>query len=152
MAALKSNSSVVHMPRRGISEVVASILLVAVVAVASFLAVNTSTKQIAENEKTVEETLSEKGMQIQELLSVISSREVPSKIIIEMINYGIKDIVLDSVHVDGRKSAFILKNGDVIITNKIIPKKEILILETNTTGSSVQLITDTGNIINIKTQ
>lgn len=140
------------MQRRGISEVVASILLIGVVAVASLLAVNTSSKQITESEKTVEGALSQKSMQIQELVSIISSKAVSNKVLVEMINYGLKDIMIADVLVDGRKAGFILKDGDVIVPINTIPKKKILVLETNMTGSSVQMITDTGNLININLQ
>jgi flagellin-like protein len=138
------------MCRRGISEVIASILLVATIAVASLLAATTSSKQITESEKTIEEELSNKAAQIQELLGVISAKTASDKISLEIINYGLKEIVLESVLVDGKESGFALKDDDIIITNNTIPKKRILVLETNTTGNSVQLITDTGNLINIK--
>ncbi|MGI0004297.1 MAG: hypothetical protein ACREAX_03265 [Candidatus Nitrosotenuis sp.] len=140
------------MSRRGISEIVASILLITVVATVSFLAVNVSTKQITENEKTITEALHEKSTQIQELMSVLSSKTNSNKIILEIINYGMKEITLDSVLVDGTESMFVLKYDGAIITNKTIPKKKIIVLETNTMGASVQLITNTGNLIGIKIQ
>ena len=138
------------MQRRGISEVVASILLITVIATTSVLATNASSKQIAENEKTVTEALHEKSTQIQELISVISIKTNSNKIILEVLNYGIKEIIIDKVLVDGRESAFILKDGNLIITHNTIPKKKILVLETNMTGRSIQLITDTENLFNIK--
>jgi hypothetical protein len=103
----------------------------AVVASVSVLAVNTSAKQITENERTVRDALSEKTAQIQELVSVISSKASTNKLTLEMINYGMREIVIEDVLVDGQRSDFVLKNTGVIIANKTIPKKQIILLETN---------------------
>ncbi len=138
------------MQRRGISEVVASILLITIIATASVLATNAASKQITENEKTVTEALHQKSTQVQELMSVISSKTNSNKIILEVLNYGIKEIIIDKVLVDGRESAFILKDGNIITTHNAIPKKKILVLETNMTGRTIQLITDTENLFNVK--
>jgi flagellin-like protein len=151
MTFLKSIAVIVWVAKRGISEVVASILLIAVISTASFLAVTASSKQILEKKTTVSEALHEKGTQIQELVSVITSKADSGKISFELLNYGIKEITVDDVLVDGKKSAFTIKeNGKN--TSNIIPKKKIIVLETNTTGNSIQLVTGTGNLIGIKIQ
>ncbi|MFY9301236.1 MAG: hypothetical protein WAO91_08615 [Candidatus Nitrosotenuis sp.] len=139
------------MGKRGISEIVASILLIAVIATASFLAVTVSSKQIMESKTTVSEALHEKGVQIQELVSVITSKADSKKISLELLNYGMKEIIVDDVFVDGKKSAFVLKENGMALSDTI-PKKKIVVLETNTTGNSVQLVTGTGNLIGIKIQ
>ena len=136
--------------RRAVSEVVSSIVLIAVIAAASFLATGTSTKQTIGNERTVSEALQQKGMQIQELVSVIDCKTNPDKIILEMVNYGVKTITIDRVLVDGAESGFAIKHKGLTLQNNTIPKKAIFVLETNMTGGSVQLITGTGNLINIK--
>ena len=137
--------------RRAISEVVAAMLMLAVIATASFLAVSGSSKQTLENEKTVAEALHEKSTQIQELVSVISQKVQPNKIILEIINYGLKEITIQKVLVDGNESTFAIKNDQgALFTNNTIPKKTILVLEANMMGKSIQLITTTGNLINIK--
>lgn len=151
MTFLKSNAVIVWVAKRGISEVVASILLIAVITTASFLAVTASSKQIMESKTTVSEALHEKGAQIQELVSVITSKADSSKISLEMLNYGMMEITVDDVLVDGKKSAFTIKENGAALPNTI-PKKKLVVLETNATGNSVQLITGTGNLIEIKIQ
>ena len=137
--------------RRGTSEVVAAMLMLTVIATASFLAVSSSSKQTLENEKTIAEALHEKNTQIQELVGVISQKVHPNKIILEIINYGLKEITIQKVLIDGNESTFIIKNDHgTLFTNNTIPKKTILVLEANMVGKSIQLITTTGNLINIK--
>ncbi|MGQ0771730.1 MAG: hypothetical protein ACT4NT_03035 [Nitrososphaerota archaeon] len=137
--------------RRATSEVVAAMLMFTVIATASFLAVSISSKQTLENEKTITEALHEKNTQIQELVSVISQKTQPNKIVLEMINYGLKEITIQKVLVDGNESEFVIKNDHgALFTNNTIPKKTILVLEANMVGKSIQLITTTGNLINIK--
>ncbi len=137
--------------RHAISEVVAAMLMLAVIATASFLAVNGSSKQTLENEKTVAEALHEKSTQVQELISVISKKVQPSKMVLEIINYGLKEITIQKVLVDGNESTFAIMNDHgMLFTNNTIPKKTILVLEADMIGKSIQLITTTGNLINIK--
>lgn len=137
--------------RRGVSEVIATILLMAVIATVSFLALNNSSKQTMENEKTVTEALYEKSTQIQELLSVIGHKTNSGKIQLELFNYGLKEIILDGVFVDGKEASFVLSDGSgVVFVNNTFAQKKIMMLETNMTGRSVQLLTNTKNLIDIK--
>lgn len=136
--------------RRAVSEVVAAVLLVVVVATASFLAASSSSKQTVESSKTVAETLRDKGMRVQELIGVISSKIESDRVVLEIINYGTKDITLEKVLVDGKESEFVLKEGTVEFVNNTISKKRILVLEASMVGKSIQMLTTTGNFVNIK--
>lgn len=136
--------------RRAVSEVVAAVLLVAVVAAASFLAVSSSSKRTMEGEKTVAEALRDRNMQVQELIGIISQRTQPDRVILEIINYGMKEITLEKILVDGKESEFVLKDDTVVLANKTIPKKKIVVLEANMVGKSVQILTTTGNFVNVK--
>lgn len=101
--------------RRGVGEVVAAMLLMAVIATVSFLALNNSSNQTMENEKTVTEALYEKSTQIQELISVIGHKTNSGKIQLELFNYGLKEIILDGVFVDGKEASFVLYDGEGIV-------------------------------------
>lgn len=137
--------------RRGVGEVVAVIMLMAVIATASILALGASSKQMMGNQKTVADALHDKGAQIQELLSVLQQKVQPSKIRLEVFNYGLKDIVLQAVLVDGKNTTYLLYDGNgKTFVNNTIPQRKIMILETNDAGGSVQLITNTQNLIDIK--
>ncbi|MEW6043991.1 MAG: hypothetical protein AB1608_06975 [Thermoproteota archaeon] len=137
--------------RRGVGEVVAVIMLMAVIATTSMLALGASSKQTLDSEKTVAGALNDKGAQIQELLSVIQQNVQPTKIRLEVFNYGLKDIVLEAVLVDGKKTTYLLSDSyGQAFANNTIPQRKIMVLEANTVGGSVQLITDTQNLIDIK--
>ncbi|MFN3654206.1 MAG: hypothetical protein ACK4TO_02635 [Candidatus Nitrosotenuis sp.] len=129
----------------------AIIVLMGVIATTSILALGASSKQMLDSEKTVADALHEKGAQIQELLSVIQQNVQPDKIKLEIFNYGLKDIVLKAVLVDGKKTMYLLhdSNGQVF-ANNTIPQRKIMVLETYGIGDSVQLITDTQNLIELK--
>lgn len=137
--------------RRGVGEVVAVIILMAVIATTSILALGASSKQTLDGEKTVADALHDKGAQIQELLSVIQQNIHPDKIKLEVFNYGLKDIVIEAVLVDGKKTTYVLHDSyGQAFTNNTIPQRKIMVLEANGVGGSVQLITDTQNLIEIK--
>lgn len=137
--------------RRGVGEVVAVIILMAVIATMSILALGASSRQTLDSEKTVADALHDKGAQIQELLSVIQQDVQLGKIRLEVFNYGLKDIVLEAVLVDGKKTTYLLydSNGHAF-TNNTIPQRKIMVLETDDVGRSVQLITNTQNLIELK--
>jgi len=85
------------MHKRGISETVSVVLLLVVIATASYFALSESSKRIIDNEKTVTDTLEIKGSQIQELLSVITINTTLGNTTLEILNYGTKNIVIDRV-------------------------------------------------------
>jgi hypothetical protein len=137
--------------RRGVGEVVAVIILMAVIATTSILALGASSKQTLDSEKTVADALHDKGAQIQELLSVIQQDVQPDRIRLEVLNYGLKDMVLEVVLVDGKKTTYLLHdNNGQAFANNTIPQGKIMVLEIGGVGGSVQLITDTQNLIELK--
>jgi hypothetical protein len=138
--------------RRGVGEVVAVIMLMTVITTTSLVALGASSKHMLQSEKTVADALHDKGVQIQELLSVIQQNTHLGKIRLEIFNYGLKEIVLEKVLVDGRETTFaLLDDYGRTFPNNTIPQRKIMVLEANAVGTSVQLITDTQNLIDIKT-
>jgi hypothetical protein len=135
--------------RRAISEVIAATLLIAVIASTSFLALNSTSKKIIENQNSVADTLEIKGGQIQELLSIISKKSVGNTITAELLNYGLKDITITAVLVDGTNSAYTLVDSNGADQSNKIIRKEILTLQIPKSGQTVQIITNTKNILKI---
>jgi hypothetical protein len=134
---------------RAISEVMATILLIGVVATASFLALNGASKKTIEAQHSVADALELKGRQIQELLSVISKKSTGNTITIEFLNYGLKDIIITDVLVDGIGASYTLVDSSgANLADKIIRNK-ILTLQVQKRGQTVQIITDTKNIFKI---
>lgn len=137
--------------RRGVGEVVAVVLLMAVIATASVLALGAASRQTLDAERTVADAIHDKGSQIQELLSVLQQDTQSDKIRLEIFNYGLRDIVLEAVLVDGKKTDYLLHDGNgQAFANNTVPQRKIMVLETNGVGDSVQLITSTKNLIDIK--
>lgn len=135
--------------RRAISEVIAATFLIAVVATASFLALNGASKKILDAQHSVEDALELKGRQIQELLSIISKKSVRDMITVELVNYGLKDIVIAEILVDGVDAPYTLVDSNgVNLTDKIIRNK-ILTLQVQQNGKTIQIITDTKNLLQI---
>lgn len=135
--------------RRAVSEVVAVTLLIAVIATASFLALNGASKKTIEKQHSVADTLEFKGSQIQELLSIISKKSVGNTTTIELLNYGLKNITVTEVLIDGIGSSYTLVDSSgANQANKII-RKEILILQIPKSGQTIQIITNTKNILRI---
>lgn len=135
--------------RRAISEVISATFLIAVVATASFLALNGASKKILDAQHSVEDALELKGRQIQELLSIISKKSVRDMITVELVNYGLKDIVIAEILVDGVDAPYTLVDSNgVNLTDKIIRNK-ILTLQVQQNGKTIQIITDTKNLLQI---
>ena len=135
--------------RRAVSEVIAVILLIAVIATASFLALNGASKKTIEKQHSVEDMLESKSSQIQEMLSIISKKSIGNITTVELLNYGLKNITITEVLVDGVGSSYTLvdssgKNQD----NKII-RKEILTLQIPKGSQTIQIITNTKNMLRI---
>ncbi len=135
--------------RRAISEVIAATFLIAVVAAASFLALNGASKKILDAQHSVEDALELKGSQVQESLSIISKKSVRDMITVELVNYGLKDIVIAEILVDGVDAPYALVDSNgVNLTDKIIRNK-ILTLQVKQSGKTIQIITDTKNLLQI---
>jgi len=132
--------------RRAISEVIATTLLIAIVATASFLALNGASKKTIETQHSVADALELKGSQIQELLSIISKKSVGNTITVELLNYGLKDIIITEILVDGTAASYALVDSSgTNLVDKIIRNK-ILTLQVQKNGQTIQIITNTKNM------
>ncbi|WKT57204.1 hypothetical protein QVH35_07115 [Candidatus Nitrosotenuis chungbukensis] len=135
--------------RRAVSEVIAATLLIAVVATASFLAISGASKKTAETQHSVADALELKGRQVQELLSIISKKSAGDTITIELLNYGLKDIIITDVLVDGTGAPYTLVDSSGVNQDGKIIRNKILALQLQKGGQTVQIITDTKNILKI---
>lgn len=135
--------------RRAVSEVVAAIILLTVIAASSFLALNNTSKQIMENQRSVHDALESKGSQILEAISIISKKSAGNAITVELLNYGLKDIMITEVLVDGIGSSYIIVDSSGADQDNRIIRNKILSLQIPKSGQTVQIITNTKNIIKI---
>lgn len=136
------------MQKRGISEAVSVMMLLAVIAIASYFALNGSSKTTIELERSVVDAIEQKGSQTQELVSIIFVEKNLDGISLELINYGQKKITIDKVFVDGAPSPFILlDSAENVFFNNTLPQREIMQLHVGSVGNSVQILTDSKNIL-----
>ncbi|HSA97535.1 MAG TPA: hypothetical protein VLF17_00450 [Candidatus Nitrosotenuis sp.] len=135
--------------RRAIGEVVSATILIAVIAASSFLALNNASKKIIENQYSIHDALESKSSQIQEVISIISKKSVGNAITVELLNYGLKDIVITEVLVDGAGSSYILMDSGGANQDNKITRNKILVLQIPKGGQTVQIITDTKNMLKI---
>lgn len=134
--------------RQGTSEVIAALLIMGVVAGVSFLALSSSAKQVISNQRSVNEILDDKNSQIQELLSIINYTVDSGKINLELFNYGVQEIKISRILVDGTDANYTIYLQDGTPTNTI-PQKTLITLEVSNAGKSIQIITSTGNLIDM---
>jgi hypothetical protein len=137
------------MRRRGISEAVSAILLLAVIATASYFALNGTTKRTIDEERTISDAIELKGSQIRELLSVISTNISASSISMEILNYGTSDIIVEQVFIDGTPQPFTIFDSDGNILNHTVSPRKIITLHINSAGQSIQILTGSKNIITL---
>lgn len=135
--------------RRGVSEVVAATILLAVIAATSFLALNSVSKKITEGQNSVHDTLESKGRQIQEAVSIISKKSAGNAITLELLNYGPRDIAVTEVLVDGAGSPYTITDSDGEDQDNRMIRSRILVLHIPKSGQTVHIITDTKNIFRI---
>ncbi|TBR21258.1 MAG: hypothetical protein EPO63_08845 [Candidatus Nitrosotenuis sp.] len=135
--------------RRAVSEVVAATILLAVIAASSFLALNNASKRIIENQNSIHDALELKGGQIQEAISIISKKSDGDTITVELLNYGLKDIVITEILVDGTSSPYTLVDSSGTSQDSKMIRNRILSLLIPKSGQTVQIITNTKNMLKI---
>ncbi|CDI05042.1 hypothetical protein [Candidatus Nitrosotenuis uzonensis] len=134
---------------RGISEAVSAMVLLTVIATVSIYAMSNSTKNTTEHGLSISDVMEQKGMRTQELLSVISKNVSQDKIVLEVINYGTKEFLINKIFVDGNESAFtVLSAEGTHIENRTLMPRQILSLHVPQSGQTLQILTDSGNIFN----
>lgn len=136
------------MLRRGSSEAVSVVILAIVISTSSYYALSNSSQRITDNQRSAIDMMNLKNAQTQELISIISRDVSQETITLEMVNFGTKTIVIDSVFVDSIKYDFVLSNSTgYVFDNDVIPVREIMVLRIFGTGQSIQIITDSKNMI-----
>lgn len=138
------------MLRRGSSEAVSVVILAIVISTSSYYALSNSSQRITDNQRSAIDMMNLKNAQTQELISIISRDVSQETITLEMVNFGTKTIVIDSVFVDSIKYDFVLSNSTgYVFDNNVIPVREIMVLRIFGTGQSIQIITDSKNMIDL---
>lgn len=140
------------MNRRAISEAVSAVMLLGVVASVSFLALDGSVTNITDHETAAVGAMEQRGARVQELLSIISQNVLTDQVVVELINYGMYNITISSVFLDGVPSPeFVLLDSAGANAGRIIAPKQIVTLKAAGSGKTLQILTLSGNIIALQT-
>lgn len=155
--------------RSGLSEILSAIIIIAVVVAGLGLYVGLSEQRILGETITVKEAMEKKGDQhseLIELLDMIWLQSDPNILEVFLFNYGLKNITISNVIVNGTmefdkfsESAYVrdLKENTILPDNKTIPigKTSGLILNFTSQSSkpnaitNIVILTDSGKLIQI---
>lgn len=138
------------MKRKASGEVIAAIFLLAVTGTIMAVVVSSSSYHVSSDQDTVSESIKMSTQRVRELVSVIDITKNPDSTAIELINYGVTEIPIKSVMVDGKESPYTIKTHDENQLSKL-PVREIVMIEVPTSGDSVQIQTTAGNIFDFAT-
>ena len=146
--------------RRGISEIISSIIVISVVVAGLGIYVSISEQRILGDTITIKDALEQKNKQMSELVESISmfKNADPNVFEIYLHNYGLKNVTISKVYVNGTTDMTIFSNSfyvrdlnNIIISpnNKTIPVDQTseLILDFNNGGLPNHIPTDITNIV-----
>lgn len=125
-------------------------LLLVVIAAASFFALSNSAKNMEDSSMSVSDALERKGAQALELVSVISKDVLQNKITLELLNYGTRNIRIEDVLVDGKVAQFLMIGHDGSqIASKTLEPGRITLVQVAGSGQEIQLLTGSGGLLRI---
>lgn len=139
------------MKRRGISEIYATIMMFSIgLGIAGVLMMNSS-NQFNTQQQSAYQMLDYAQKKMSESISFVSGSDSSTGSSIEVVNYGLTNIQLNSVMVDTVQQTYsmTLINGT---TTSILPVREPVIISTNTQGSKMQIVTSNDSIFEFPLQ
>ncbi|MDE1813349.1 MAG: hypothetical protein KGH87_02350 [Thaumarchaeota archaeon] len=139
------------MKRRGISEIYATIMMFSIgLGIAGVLMINSS-NQFNTQQQSAYQMLDSAQKKMSESISFVSGSDSSTGSSIEVVNYGLTSIQLDSVMVDTVQQTYsmTLINGTA---TSVLPVREPVIISANKQGSKMQLVTSIGSIFEFPLQ
>jgi len=139
------------MQRRGISEIYATIMMFSIgLGIAGVLMMNSS-NQFNTQQQSAYQMLDSAQKKMSESISFVSGSDTGTGSSIEVVNYGLTSIQLDSVMVDTVQKTYsmTLINGTA---TSVLPVREPVVISTNIQGSKMQLVTSNGSIFEFPLQ
>jgi len=139
------------MKRRGISEIYATIMMFSIgLGIAGVLMMNSS-NQFNTQQQSAYQMLDSAQKKMSESISFVSGSDSSTGSSIEVVNYGLTNIQLNSVMVDTVQQTYsmTLINGTA---TSVLPVREPVIISTNTQGSKMQIVTSNGSIFEFPLQ
>jgi len=136
--------------RKAVSEVVAVTLILAAMTAVLGVALVMSNDQILSNKASASEAIDKAKQRVGELVALVHVEKDSNVMKVTLFNYGKEDITFDKVMVDGSEVAFSIKSPEGSNLDKV-PSKNAAIIEVNTVGSTIQIVTGSGNLFEFLT-
>jgi len=136
--------------RNAVSEVVAVALILAAMTAVLGVALVTSNDQILSHKASASDAIDRAKQRVGELVVLVHVEKGSNAMKVTLFNYGREDIAIDKVMVDGNQMAFAVKSPEGANLGKV-PSKQPAIIEVNRVGSTVQMITGSGNLFEFLT-
>ncbi|MGB6463105.1 MAG: hypothetical protein WBF38_02625 [Nitrosotalea sp.] len=133
------------MKRKAISEIYSAALMFAVTLAIAGLVIAASTNQFGKQQQSASQMLTSSQNKMSESVSFIAGRNTPGGSEVEVVNYGMTNLQIDSIMVDGIKVPYTISyiNGT---TTQSLPVREPIVIDADRSGSKMQLVTSNGSI------
>ncbi len=139
------------MKRKAISEIYSAALMFAVTLAIAGLVIAASTNQFGRQQQSASQMLTSSENKMSESVSFIAGRNTPAGSEVEIVNYGMTNLQIDSIMVDGTKASYTISyiNGT---RAQSLPVREPVVIDADRQGSKMQLVTSNNSIFEFPLQ
>jgi flagellin-like protein len=133
------------MKRKAISEIYSAALMFAITLAIAGLVIAASTNQFARQQQSASQMLTSSQNKMSESVSFIAGRNTSTGSEVEVVNYGMTNLQVDSILVDGTKTSYTISyiNGT---RTQSLSVREPMVIDADRSGSKMQLVTSNGSI------
>ena len=139
------------MERKAISEIYSAALMFAITLAIAGLIIAASTNQFGNQQKSASQMLTSSENKMSESISFIAGRNTPAGSEVEVVNYGLTNLQIDKIMIDGTKASYNISdiNGTPV---QSLPAREPIVIDADRSGSKMQLATSNGSIFEFTLQ
>ncbi len=139
------------MERKAISEIYSAALMFAITLAIAGLIIAASTNQFGNQQKSASQMLTSSENKMSESISFIAGRNTPAGSEVEVVNYGLTNLQIDKIMIDGTKASYNMSyiNGTHV---QSLPTREPIVIDADRSGSKMQLATSNGSIFEFTLQ
>lgn len=117
----------------------------AITLVIAGLVIAASTNQFGKQQQSASQMLTSSQNKMSESVSYIAGRNTSAGSEVEVVNYGMTNLQIDSIMVDGVKTSYEMSYINGTITQSL-PVREPIVIDANKSGTKMQLVTSNGSI------
>jgi|SRR5579864_7311971 len=139
------------MKRKAISEIYSAALMFTITLAIAGLIIAASTNQFGNQQKSASQMLTTSENKMSESISFIAGRNTPAGSEVEVVNYGLTNLQIDKIMIDGTKASYNISyiNGTPV---QSLPAREPIVIDADRSGSKMQLVTSNGSIFEFTLQ